>query len=69
MNTAARAHHTQLLPEQITRAFSEARDAAEIAVDHPPTFHEIRRLGGALLREQRWTSQQVQALMGTPARP
>ncbi|MCD9005160.1 tyrosine-type recombinase/integrase [Luteimonas sp. XNQY3] len=64
MKAAARVHHTQLLPEQITRAFSDARDAAEIAGDNPPTFHEIRSLGGALLREQGWTLQQVQALMG-----
>lgn len=64
MKAAARVHHTQLLPEQITRAFAEARDAAEIVGDNPPTFHEIRSLGGALLREQGWTLQQVQALMG-----
>ncbi|WP_235974236.1 tyrosine-type recombinase/integrase [Luteimonas deserti] len=33
-------------------------------VDNSPTFHEIRSLGGALLRDQGWTLQQVQALMG-----
>lgn len=60
----ARVHHTQLLPEQITRAFADARDAAEITGDNPPTFHEIRSLGGALLREKGWTVEQVQALMG-----
>lgn len=61
---AARDHHTQVLPEQITRAFAEARDLAGIDGDHPPTFHEIRSLGGALLRDQGWTLKQVQALMG-----
>lgn len=59
-----RDHHTQVMADQLTRAFAEARDAAEVGGDNPPTFHEIRSLGGALLREQRgWTEQQVQALM------
>lgn len=61
---AGRVHHTQVMPEQITRAFAEARDAAGVSDESPPTFHEIRSLGGALLREQGWTLQQVQALMG-----
>ncbi|ADV26974.1 integrase family protein [Pseudoxanthomonas suwonensis 11-1] len=61
---AGRVHHTQVMPEQITRAFAEARDAAGIGGESPPTFHEIRSLGGALLREQGWSLQQVQALMG-----
>jgi len=60
----ARTHHTQVLPEQLSRAFADARDEAEIAGDNPPTFHEIRSLGGALLQESGWTLQQVQALMG-----
>ncbi|TAA12420.1 integrase [Pseudoxanthomonas winnipegensis] len=65
-----RAHHTQVLPEQLSRAFAVARDAAraagaDIPEDHPPTFHEIRSLGGALLRSEKgWTEKQVQALMG-----
>ncbi|WP_268961178.1 tyrosine-type recombinase/integrase [Pseudoxanthomonas winnipegensis] len=38
---------------------------ADIPEDHPPTFHEIRSLGGALLRSEKgWTEKQVQALMG-----
>src|SRR5690606_16258779 len=61
---AGRVHHTQVMPEQITRAFAEARDAAGVGGESPPTFHEIRSLGGALLREQGWSLQQVQALMG-----
>lgn len=61
---AGRQHHTQVLPEQISRAFADAREAAGIAGDNPPTFHEIRSLGGALLRDRGWTLPQVQALMG-----
>ncbi|WP_414609221.1 tyrosine-type recombinase/integrase [Stenotrophomonas pavanii] len=59
-----RAHHTQVLPEQLSRAFAKARDAAGVGGDAPPTFHEIRSLGGALLRDAGWTTEQIQALMG-----
>nr|WP_164275896.1 tyrosine-type recombinase/integrase [Stenotrophomonas sp. B1-1] len=59
-----RAHHTQVLPEQLSRAFAKARDAAGVDGDAPPTFHEIRSLGGALLRDAGWTTEQIQALMG-----
>src|SRR5690606_5498929 len=38
----ARLHHTQVLPEQITRAFADVRDSLEIGRNNPPTFHEIR---------------------------
>ncbi len=58
-----RLHHTQVLPEQLSRAFADARDSAGITGENPPTFHEIRSLGGALLLEHGWTKQQVQALM------
>lgn len=58
-----RSHHAQVLPEQLSRAFADAREAADITSDNPPTFHEIRSLGGALLRESGWTVAQVQALM------
>ncbi|HEY5805030.1 MAG TPA: tyrosine-type recombinase/integrase [Lysobacter sp.] len=60
----SRTHHTQVLPEQLSRAFAGARDDAGVAGENPPTFHEIRSLGGALLQEVGWTLQQVQALMG-----
>lgn len=60
----ARTHHTQVLPEQLSRAFADARDEAGIVGVNPPTFHEIRSLGGALLQEAGWTLQAVQALMG-----
>lgn len=59
-----RDHHTQVLPEQLSRAFADARDAAGIDGDNPPTFHEVRSLGGALLKDAGWTLPQVQALMG-----
>jgi len=61
-----RVHHTQVLPEQLTRAFAKARDASKAfdGSENPPTFHEIRSLGGALYRETGWSLQQVQALMG-----
>lgn len=60
-----RDHHTQVLPEQITRAFAEVRDSLGIGGDNPPTFHEIRSLGGAMLiKEQGWTKEQVRELMG-----
>ena len=58
-----RTHHTQVLPEQISRAFAEARNAAGIMGKNAPTFHEIRSLGGALLREAGWSVEQVQDLM------
>lgn len=58
-----RTHHTQVLPEQISRAFADARDAAGIDSKNAPTFHEIRSLGGALLRENGWSVKDVQALM------
>jgi enterobacteria phage integrase len=63
MRAKTRTHHTQVLPEQLSRAFAEARDAAGIESENPPTFHEIRSLGAALLIEQGWTRPQVQALM------
>jgi len=59
-----RKHHTQVLPEQLTRAFAEARDAAGITGKTAPTFHEVRSLGGALLMQKGWSLQEVQALMG-----
>jgi integrase len=64
MRAKDRDHHTQVLAEQLSRAFADARDAAGIAGDNPPTFHEVRSLGGALLKDAGWTLDQVQALMG-----
>lgn len=61
---AARQHHTQVMPEQVTRAFQDAREAAGVGGDNPPSFHEIRSLGGAMVRETGWTTEQIQTLMG-----
>jgi enterobacteria phage integrase len=51
------------MPEQLSRAFADARDEAGIDGENPPTFHEIRSLGGAMLREAGWSKVQVQELM------
>lgn len=64
MKAKGRTHHTQAMPEQLTRAFAQAREDAGLDAENAPTFHEIRSLGGALLREQGWTLEQVQGLMG-----
>ncbi|WP_419403184.1 tyrosine-type recombinase/integrase [Stenotrophomonas rhizophila] len=61
---AARQHHTQVMPEQLTRAFQDARKPAGVAGANPPSFHEIRSLGGALLSESGWPIDKVQELMG-----
>lgn len=64
MRAKDRDHHTQVLPEQLTREFAKVRDAVGITGDNPPTFHEVRSLGGALLVDAGWTLEQVQVLMG-----
>ncbi len=64
MRASARQHHTQVMPEQLTRAFQDAREAAGIFGSNPPSFHEIRSLGGALLNEAGWQIERVQGLMG-----
>lgn len=58
-----RVHHTQVLPEQLSRAFAEARDAAGITGDNPPTFHEIRSLGAAMLLQAGHDKKRVQELL------
>lgn len=59
-----RDHHTQVLPEQLTRAFQEAREAVGIVGENQVSFHEIRSLGGALLHNQQgWSKQDVQSLL------
>lgn len=66
---AARVHHTQILPEQITRAFETARDATGLfqclpADQDPPSFHEIRSLGMDLYRKAGWPQERIQLLAG-----
>ena len=52
---ARRTHHTQLVDEQLTRGFREARDRsgfyAELPAGTPPSFHEIRALGAKLYEQ------------------
>lgn len=64
LRAKGRVHHTQLMPEQITREFKKARNAAGITGKGAPSFHEVRSLGGALLRDAGWAKEDVQALMG-----
>lgn len=65
MRAKDRGHHTQLLPEQISRGFEEAREASGAfqGVKNPPTFHEIRSLGADLYRKQGWPEVRIQALL------
>lgn len=66
LRASSRSHHTQVLPEQLTRAFDRARRASGLfeGIAHPPSFHEIRSLGIALYRDAGWTKEQVQRLAG-----
>jgi integrase len=68
MRAQVREHHTQVLPEQLSRVFADARNEAGIDADNPPTFHESRSLGDAMLQEAGWSLQHVQALMGHASR-
>lgn len=49
---ALREHHTQVLEDQLTHAFQEARDRSgfyrDLEEGNPPSFHEIRALGAHL---------------------
>lgn len=65
MRAKARTHHMQVLPEQLSRAFADARDLTDLKWSgSPPSWHEIRSLGVALYREKGWTLEEVQALAG-----
>lgn len=67
LRSKARDHHTQVLPEQLSRAFADARERAAANPDLfgpcPPTFHEIRSLGAAMLRGRGWTDGAIQRLL------
>ncbi|WP_236685865.1 tyrosine-type recombinase/integrase [Pseudoxanthomonas suwonensis] len=53
------------MPDKLTCEFKVAREAAKMEGDKPPTFHEVRSLGGAMLMQEKgWTLKQVQELMG-----
>lgn len=59
-----RIHHTQVMPEQLSRAFLNARNEAGITGKNEVTFHEIRSRCGALLHNQQgWSKQDVQNLL------
>jgi integrase len=66
LRAETRVHHTQILPEQLTRAFESARDASAFFAhsQSPPSFHEIRSLGIALYRDAGWPKERVQRLAG-----
>ena len=67
MRALQRTHHTEVLPEQLTRAFSHAvkRSGLSVAAGRShPTFHEIRSLGISLYHQSGWSVAQVQALAG-----
>lgn len=59
-----RQHLTQVLREQLTRGFEAAREACGyFAGDaNPPTFHEVRSLGGDLHRQVGRSEEWIQAL-------
>ncbi|MHB8406429.1 MAG: tyrosine-type recombinase/integrase [Gammaproteobacteria bacterium] len=61
-----REHHLQVLPEDISRTFGRVVKATglKFAATLPPTFHEIRSLGGDLYRQAGWPLEDVQRLMG-----
>ena len=59
-----KTHNSQVLPDRLSREFSKARNAAKIGGDNPPTFHEIRSLGSALLAAQGEHLTDVMELMG-----
>ena len=50
--------------DYITKAFQAVRDEVFPKLKTPPSFHEIRSLGGRLYLEQGYPKDYVQALMG-----
>lgn len=64
----SREHPFQLTPQQITKGFAAARDAAGIydhlPADERPTFHELLALGEHLRQKQGWSAEQLQRLRG-----
>lgn len=57
-------HFMQLSVKQISDGFAEAREAAGIKMENPPTFHELLALGESLREKQGWTTKQLQLLRG-----
>ncbi|MEP7246930.1 MAG: integrase [Gammaproteobacteria bacterium] len=65
--TEGKAHWSYVLPEYLSKAFAEARDASglydQLNPDERPTFHEIRGLGGRLYLDLGISKAAIQALM------
>ena len=61
-----RDHAFQLMPDQLTEAFSAARIASGFYQNsvNPPTLHEIRSLGADRYRQAGWEESTIQALLG-----
>lgn len=62
----ALAHWSQVTTDVLSKRFKDARDAGASAPRRgttPPTFHEVRSLGGRLLEEQGSRKEYVRLLM------
>lgn len=63
-----RGSSVTITPDYLTRAFNKAvaqvEQASEWWGDNPPTFHEIRSLGARLYKQQGYTHEEIQALLG-----
>jgi len=59
-----KAHSWQVLPDRLSKEFARARVVAGVGGENPPTFHEIRSLGSALLAAQGEELTDVMELMG-----
>lgn len=65
--SAKREHPMQVFVDQLGKAFAKARAKSgyyDKAKAPPPTFYEIKSLGGDCYRAQGWHDSQIQALYG-----
>lgn len=62
-NRGQKEHGWQVLPNRLSKEFAGARRKAQVGGEHPPTFHEIRSLGSALLAKQGEDITDVMTLM------
>lgn len=60
---AGKTHVHQVLPNRLTQLFTEARTAAKVTGEHPPSFHEIRSLGSKLYADEGHQITDIQELM------
>jgi integrase len=65
----ARLHFAQVMPDQLSNAFLEARRESQFYDEEselapPPCFHEIRSLGASLYRNAKWPEELIQDLLG-----